>query len=175
MKHIFTGAVGPNAELMAVATAASVKLTAEMTASAPPPPNGLPPVNEGTFEIEDLRVTAKSGKEAIYPNPNPNTGAGKYRLWEADGAGDSISFALTPPKAGRLSLKVYFFNQNNPGSLQLQVDGKDVGAPVSIAQGMEFKGLNLDNTKDQVLTLKLVGLAGVGHTNVRFDRLDLLP
>ncbi len=169
-----TGPVGPGAGVMKVAQELSAKVAKDQRAYAVEHAlPGLPPAGEGTFELEDLEIAKLDGGEWIHPSKDAS--GGKYRLWQADAAGDAISFRFPFDGAGAYSVKLYLINQTAGGQLALQIDGQEIGQPIAMPTRMaEFPAASL-SAGEHTLTLRLEGPADTPKTTFRFDRFDLIP
>jgi len=119
------------------------------------------------FEFENLPLAGKT-----YPSNAAKASGGAYSLWVAKQAGDSLGFTVDVPTAGTYTIFLKTTSQQDRVELQLEVNGKSVGAPVKTTSEMDF-GKTALLAGPQKFSVRLVSPAD-SPKKLRFDRLDLL-
>lgn len=171
VKAGLTGPVGPRPEIAALAKKYSAQVAVEMkeaAAKADAVP-GQPPINAGTYQMEEVRVVEAEGGE--WTHSSNDASAGKYRLWQPKQAGQAITFAVTVFEGGKATPRLYVLNLTKPVKLQLLVDGEEAGAPVVVgkSEGV-FEPVTLTAGEHAIGFRLLEPAAGAA---LRLDRLDL--
>jgi len=121
------------------------------------------------FEIVGLPIEGRIKGHAS----NSSSKGRDYKLWQAVGTGDTISFAIDLRTEGNFELSLVTTNQADKGTLALLVDGKEIGSG-PLGGTVKFGSAKLSEGS-HVVTFRLTGPEGAKDVSVRMQRLDLLP
>ncbi len=110
------------------------------------------------YEVEDLTFTSSGDSQAVYSTDAQASG-GKWRIYNANAAGDYIEHTLSVPEAGMYLVSVIGKHYNDRGIGQLAVQGVNIGSPV------DFYGSSSSFATTPVGTLSF---ASAGNKTFRF-------
>ena len=88
-----------------------------------------PPATTAIYEGENLTISSSSGDVANVID-NAECSNGKFLLYKSDVVGDYVSFSVDVAQPGTYSISIDFWGINNRGTIQLSINGSDVGLPI---------------------------------------------
>ncbi|MCF6262742.1 MAG: hypothetical protein L3J24_04050 [Xanthomonadales bacterium] len=105
-----------------------------------PEPGAAIPI---TYEGEDLLVVSSSGDDMLNSN-NAEASNGQYFLYKSDTIGDYVTFNVTIAQAGEQMISLDFWSHISRGTIQLSIDGTNVGSPVDQNRRSQFLVTDID-------------------------------
>lgn len=122
------------------------------------------------FEAETLPIADKTAFVDNYDGKRASGGA--YRLIMPNEMGQSATLVVDVPEAGTYEPVLRLTAQGDQGTLQLAIDGEDVGTPSNLRGATGFDAVQL-SAGEHRFTFTLTG--GKPPVKIRVDRLDLVP
>ena len=125
-----------------------------------------------TIKLDAAKLPIAYASAFVDQYPSKRAMGGEYRLVMPKAMGQSVTFQVTPPEAGRYEVVLRLINQSDSGQLQMMLGSEEVGGPSTLRGATAFDPVDLAAGKNE-LTFKLVG--GKPPVKIRIDRLDLIP